>query len=140
VAKRSRLPLFRGNGRNGVAVPDPGSKILIVEHILYLGGAGRSTPFTSTTESREIAQHFAGGRGRVWRTDPETATSQGALHVPKDQLLRDLRGFGRGRAKWTSAWEVAHARALVERSREHLLDWSRVPKASIAERVRGAFR
>lgn len=95
----------------------------IVSHILYLDGIGRLTPYTSTTESDEAARFFAGVQGKVWRTDPQTAKKEGAGHVSQTDLLHLLKGYGKGRARWNSAIEVAHARAYVARWSEHLLDW-----------------
>ena len=36
---------------------------------------------------------------------------------------RALKGYGKGKAKWENAIEVAQARAYVLRWSEHLLDW-----------------
>jgi hypothetical protein len=135
-----RDALYRGDSKDAVCVPDPTARLSFVEHILYLGGYGRPTPFTSVTEREEAARRFAGKRGRVWNTNVPTTRSQGAKHHSRDRLLRDLRGHGRGIAKWTSAWEVAQARANVLRWSEHLLDWSEVDANDIDARVKAAFK
>jgi hypothetical protein len=111
----------------------------VVEHILFLGGAGRKTPFSSTTEVAGVAEYFAGSRGRVWQTDVKAASSAGAKHHPRKQLLQELRGFGKGKAKWHGAFEVAQAAAYVARWSEHLLDWAAVPAGMIGVRVRATF-
>jgi hypothetical protein len=111
-----------------------------VEHILYLDGPGRPTPFSSTTEDLDIAEHFSGKSGRVWNTDPPTAVEQGAQHIPLDRLLSDLKGSGRGNCRWKDPWEVAQARVYAERWREHLLDWRDVTVTEIASRVQATFR
>jgi len=122
--KRERIDrLFRGDSVAGVSVPNPGANTSLVAHILYLGGFGRLTCYTSTTDSRSVAGHFAGRQGRIWATDPGTATGCGAKHIPLAELRSLLRGFGKGKAKWNDPWEVAQARAYVEQWREHILDW-----------------
>jgi len=135
-----RQPLFRGDGTDGPAVPDPTSRLGIVEHVLYLGGAGRATPYTSTTEMFEVAEYFAGPTGRVWQTDAAAAAGAGAKHLPRKQLLQNLRGFGKGKAKWDNAFEVAQAAAYVAQWSEHLLDWTAVAVDLIEQKLRGAFR
>lgn len=115
--------LYRGDDAKSVALPDPKSTRELVSHILFLGGAGRSTPWTSTTESKTTGTHFAGSRGRVWQTDVPTAQQNGARHVSQKDLLHLLKGYGKGKAKWPNAIEVAQARAYVLRWSEHLLDW-----------------
>lgn len=132
-------PLYRGDATTAVTVPDATAKTGVVEHILYLGGAGRPTPFTSTTESAEVAEHFAGPDGQVWETDAAGAASEGARHLARKQLLQDLRGFGKGRAKWHDAWEVAQAAALVVQWAEHLLDWKGSAPDSLPARVAETF-
>ncbi|MBI4700356.1 MAG: hypothetical protein HY744_04160 [Deltaproteobacteria bacterium] len=135
----TRDPLYRGDAAAGPAVPDPTSRTSLVAHVLYLGGPGRSTPFTSTTESVEVAEYFAGQTGQVWQTDVPTATTAGAEHLPRKQLLENLRGFGKGKAKWHDAFEVAQAAAYVAQWSEHLLDWTTVAAEMIEEKVRGTF-
>jgi hypothetical protein len=133
-------PLFRGDNSVGPVVPDPPSKTGIVEHILYLGGHGRKTPFSSTSESEEVAEHFAGPQGQVWKTSSSAATAEGAKHLPRKQLLENLKGFGRGKAKWNDAFEVAQAARYVDEWSEHLLDWSGTPTSTIGDAVTRAFR
>ena len=87
-----------------------------------------------------MAEHFAGPTGHVWETDTATATSEGAKHLSRKQLLQDLRGFGKGRAKWQDEYEVAQAAALVARWSEHLLDWGGSPTDTLPARVGATFR
>jgi hypothetical protein len=56
------------------------------------------------------------------------------------QLAQDLKGFGKGKAKWTNAWEVAQAASYVKRWGEHLLDWSAAPAATIRTAVGRTFK
>lgn len=138
--KTRRQPdLYRGDSAEGVSVPAPRSPTKIVAHILYLDGPGRSTPFTSTTESRAVASTFAGRMGAVWGTSPPIAEEQGAAHISLKRLLADLKSTGKGECAWTDPWEVAQARVFVERSSEHLLDWRQVDERVIAQRVRATF-
>lgn len=135
---RNQDPLYRGDGA-APELPDPSAKTSLVEHILYIGGRGRPTPFTSTTESEETAEYFAGPKGAVWVTDVRTATRERATHLPRKQLLQDLRGYGRGRAKWTSAWDVVQAASYVRQWSEHLLEWSSVDTSGIRTAFGNAF-
>lgn len=96
----------------------------IVRHVLFLDGAGRATPYHSTTEDREIAKHFAGEAGAVYRTSVATATRLAVRHISRTELLRLLRGGGHGDAQWSDPFEVMQARRYVEQWREHLLDFS----------------
>lgn len=132
--------LFRGDGADGVSVPDPAAGTTAIEHVLYLHGAGGATPFTSTTESRDVATRFAGSAGRVWTTEVPAATANGARHLPRLQLLQDLRGRGRGQLGRARADLVAKARVFVELHREHLLDWRSVDGAEIAGAITRTFR
>lgn len=133
-------PLYRGDAAAGPAVPNPASKTSIVEHILYLGGRGRETPYSSTSESEDVAEHFAGPRGRVWQTSATRAAAEGARHLPRKQLLENLKGFGRGKAKWNDEFEIAQAARYVEEWSEHLLDWSATSPSAIRDAVSRAFR
>ena len=121
-------------------MPNPASKTGIVEHILFLEGRGRDTPYSSTTESEEVAEFFAGGGGRVWTTTVKAASAEGAAHLPRKQLLQNLKGFGKGKAKWHDAYEVAQAARYVEEWSEHLLGWRAVNPTSVDAAVRRAFR
>jgi len=133
--KKSRDPLFRGDSAAGVARPEPSANDSIVAHILYLDGAGRSTPYQSTTESEEMAQHFAGRRGRVYRTTVKAAVARSVHHISRIELLKLLRGTGKGRAKWRSRFEVMQARRYVEMWAEHLLDYGDVAPEDVADIV-----
>ncbi len=132
--------LFRGDHRRGVAIPEPAADVSIVRHILYLDGAGRPTPYTSTTHDRAIARTFARPRGRVWETSVAQAQIHGASHIPHDELLQNLRGKGHGARFTGRPSEVAQARVYAERHGEHLLDWRTVRPSEIADRVRAVFR
>ncbi|MBK8265152.1 MAG: hypothetical protein IPK80_27960 [Nannocystis sp.] len=131
--------LYRGDSRKGVALPDPAAPTKIVAHILYLGGAGRPTPFISTSASRSAAEHFAGRDGRVWQTDEDLASSLGALHISAAELQSNLTGNGKGQCRWDDPFEVAQARAYVKQWQEHLLNWSQVDTSEIAKRVHNSF-
>lgn len=137
--KKSRDPLFRGDAAGGVAVPDPRANASIVAHILYLDGAGRATPYHSTTESEAIADHFAGRAGRVYRTLAGKAEALGVDHISRVDLLRLLRGKGSGKAKWRSALEVMTARRYVEQWEEHLLDFAGIEPTRVATVVRETY-
>ena len=137
---KMRDPLFRGDSKLAVTPPVPSTRLSVVAHILYLGGHGRPTPYTSVTELEATAEHFAGRAGAVWKTDVATAKHEAAGHISRDQLERDLKGTGKGRAKWTSAWEVAQARADVIRWSEHLFDWSGTPDEQAEAKMKATFR
>ena len=137
---KQRDPLYRGDDASGVAVPDPSSSTSIVPHVLYFGGRGRYTPYTSTTESVEVAERFAGRRGAVWSTTVPRAVAEGAKHRSRWQLLQDLRGRGKGQAKWSNSFEVAQAASYVEQWSEHLLDWSGRPPSDISFAIGRTFR
>jgi hypothetical protein len=138
-AWRTADPLYRGDSKTGVGHPDPTAPLGIVEHVLYHGEIGRSTPFSSVSESKETAEHFAGRTGRIWRVARKAAVAQGAIHIPRSDLVQLLRGYGKGKAKWDDAFEVAQARAYVERWSEHLFDWAEVDPSSIPEAIRETF-
>lgn len=129
--RKNRDPLFRGDEGGGVSLPDPTAMLGIVEHVLYLGGAGRPTPFHSTSESEEAAKHFAGRSGRTYRTTAPKAESNGVVHISQVELKSVLRGKGQGRARWTSALEVMQARRYVEQWAEHLLDFSDIVPSDV---------
>ncbi len=128
--KASRDNLFRGDDAESVSLPTPGADSSIVRHVLYLGGAGRESPYLSTTESSSVAEHFAGHDGRIWKTMAARANANGIGHTGKDELLFLLKGAGKGAAKWHSAFEVMQARRYVEEWLEHLLDFRALGEAS----------
>jgi len=108
---------------DGVQIPVPQADDSIVRHILYLGGAGRETPYLSTSESDSAARYFAGRDGKLWMTQVNRAKANGVEHISMTDLLSMLRGMGKGKAKWKSALEVMMARKYVEQWSEHLLDF-----------------
>jgi hypothetical protein len=116
-------PLHRGDDRDEVRLPDPDASESFVRHILYLDGAGRSTPYASTTEDETIAQRFAGSDGAVWHTLVAKIQQTSVRYVSKSELLGLLRRKGMGAAAWTKASEVQQARAYVEQWGEHLVDF-----------------
>ncbi len=122
--KASRHPLFRGDRQEGVAVPTPAADPSLVRHILYLEGPGRESPYLSNSEQREVAKHFAGQEGQIWQTFVREAQSRGVKHLGQHELLALLKGRGKGKANWNSAYEVMQARRYVEEWAEHLLDFS----------------
>lgn len=123
--RQRRDPLWRGDSDAGTTRPSPRSDSSIVRHILYLDGAGRETPYHSTSEAREVASHFAGNLGgRVYKTTVETAQAAGVGHISKIELVGILQGTGQGVAKWSSAYEVMTARRYVEQWSEHLLNYA----------------
>ncbi|MCB9665031.1 MAG: hypothetical protein H6732_13030 [Alphaproteobacteria bacterium] len=130
--KQRRDPLFRGDGEGGVQLPTPGADPSVVRHILYLDGPGRPTPYVSTTESRDVAEGFAKG-GRVYQTRVPDWAPHGVVHLSRKELLSNLRGVGKGRARWPSAQQVMTARRYVEEAAEHLADFSGV----VSEDLRG---
>ena len=117
-------PLLRGDSADCVCLPTPSADDSIVRHVLYLEGAGRETPYLSTSEQREVATHFAGPDGRVWKTMLRQVREGGLGHISRRELLGLLKGRGKGRARWKSAFEVAQARRYVEQWYEHLVDFS----------------
>lgn len=128
--KASSDPLFRGDRADGVGTPVPGANASIVRHILFLEGAGRETPYLSTTESTAVADRFA-GNGKVWQTHAPHAITNGVGHLSRTELVDLLVGKGKGRAKWRSAFEVMQARKYVEQHLEHLLDFAKQGHLSI---------
>ena len=87
-----------------------------------------------------MADYFARPIGTVWETSVALATGQAAKHIQRTQLLQNLKGFGKGKAKWDDAWEVAQAANYVEQWSEHLLDWSKAQRTTIAAAVGRTFR
>lgn len=116
-------------------MPVPSASLSIVEHVLYLGGKGRESPFQSTTESEDAAEVFAGTGGKVYRTTAARAAAKSVGHISRVELLGLLKGKGKGRAKWSSALEVMTARKYVEQWAEHLLDFAEIPEDEVADAV-----
>lgn len=137
--RASRDPLFRGDQRGGVQLPSPAADPSIVRHVLYLDGAGRPTPYLSTSEDREVAERFASRGGHVYVTLPRSWGALGVGHVSQTDLLQMLRGKGKGRAAWSSALEVMQARRYVEESAEHLADFAGLPVDGLRERTDEVF-
>jgi len=118
--KKSKL--LRGDKCGGVTIPNPQADPSIVRHILYLEGRGRETPYVSTTEDEEAASRFAGNEGCVYHTKVDKIRKYEAKHISRRELLQLLKGKGKGRANWPSAYEVMRARSYVEEWSEHLID------------------
>jgi hypothetical protein len=116
-------PLLRGDNKESVCLPVPHAPASIVRHVLYLEGAGRDTPYLSTTEEERIAEQFAGKGGRVWYTVVTRVQAANLRYVSHSELLGLLRGKGKGDASWPKASEVQRARAYVEMWAEHLIDF-----------------
>jgi hypothetical protein len=91
---------------------------------MYLEGPGRETPYLSTTEDHDVAEHFS--CGLVWQTMVRIAQAESICHISRSELLQLMKGNGKGRAKWPSAFEVMQARRYVEQWGEHLLDFRHV--------------
>lgn len=124
--REKRNKLYRGDDRGGVCLPDPAADPSIVRHVLYLDGAGRATPYHSTSESRDIAQRFAGRRGKVYATKVARAKDEGVRHISRLELLNLLKGRGQGNASWSNPLQVMMARKYVEQYSEHLLDYQSI--------------
>lgn len=120
--KMRRNPLYRGDRKENVSIPTPNADHSIVRHILFLEGPGRDTPYLSTTEEYDVAMYFANG-GHVWQTYAKKMKEEGVAHISKSELLQLMKGNGKGKAKWPSAFEVMQARRYVEQWGEHLLDF-----------------
>ncbi len=121
--KSSRDPLYRGDTREDISRPDPRADPSIVRHVLYLDGAGRTTPYLSTTEERATAERFAGKSGHVYITSVPAWQKEDVNHRSRSELAQLLRGRGKGDARWPSAFEVMQARRYVEENAEHLADF-----------------
>lgn len=115
--------LLRGDNAESVGTPDPSGSTSIVRHVLYIDGAGRSTPYASTTEDLATARMFATQHGRVWHTLVERLENNGLRWISKQELLSLLVGKGKGDAAWPRASDVQQARAFVEQWAEHLVDF-----------------
>jgi hypothetical protein len=66
------------------------------------------------------------------------AKKEGVSHISKTELLNLMKGNGKGKAKWPSAFEVMQARRYVEQWGEHLLDFRQVD--STVEAVKKIFK
>ncbi len=118
--------LYRGDSRHGPETPVPDADRSFVRHILYIGGAGRESPYLSTTESEAIARtKYAGPKGMVRFTYVPHARELRVDHIGYLELMDLLQGRGKGRAQSRNAMQVAQARRYVEESLEHLLDFRR---------------
>jgi hypothetical protein len=124
--KVGRDSLYRGDYKGLIHRPVPSADDSIVRHILFLEGPGRDTPYLSTTEEEAVARRFAGTGGAVWQTTVKKAKDLSVGHLSKAELLSQLNGNGKGRAKWTSPFEVMQARRYVEQWSEHLLDFRKI--------------
>jgi hypothetical protein len=123
--------LYRGDAADAVFVPVPAANPSIVRHILYLDGYGRDTPYSSTSERKEVAVLF-GARGGIWITRAPLAEENSVTHIDNKQLLGLLtgKGKGKGKGKWPNAYEVLQAKKYAEQHYEHLLDFSSVTDAA----------
>jgi hypothetical protein len=114
--KQSKDPLFRGDRKDGIGIPDPSADDSIVRHVLFLEGPGRRTPFLSTSEQYDLAEHFAQA-GAVWKVYVMNAKKKNVKHISNSELLGLMRGNGKGKAKWPEPYEVMQARRYVELGR-----------------------
>lgn len=133
--KAAKDPLFRGDARSSPATPVPSADPSLVRHILYLGGAGRDSPYLSFTEDEIVAGRFAGSDGRIYSTTVRKLKARNINHISRHELLQLLRGKGKGRAVWGNAFEVMQARRYVEEHAEHLGDFSKFENYSQSEVV-----
>ena len=124
--KMSKNPLYRGDGKDSVCVPNPKADDSIVRHIMYFEGPGRETPYLSTSEEYELAEEFS--NGSVWETFVKIAKKESVQHINRTELLSLMKG--NGKAKWPNAFEVMQARRYVEQWGEHLLDFRNVDDPS----------
>jgi hypothetical protein len=122
--KASRDALYRGDVRDAPGEPTPDADTSIVRHILYLGGAGRESPYLSLTEDEWVAQRFAGKDGKVYASSAPILKQHEVGHLTRRELTQWLKGTGKGRAEWPNAFEVLRARQYVEENAEHLADFS----------------
>lgn len=122
--RMSKDPLYRGDEKDSVCVPNPEADDSIVRHIMYFEGPGRKTPYLSTSEEYELAENFS--NGSVWKTFVRIARKESVLHISSTELLALMKGNGKGKAKWPNAFEVMQARRYVEQWGEHLLDFQKV--------------
>ena len=122
-----RQTLCRGDAADEVRLPDPAAAEDIVGHILCFHG--RHTPYLSTSETYEQAQHFAGG-GRVWQTTATSAESRDVKHLSRTEILGILN---RKSQRFSNNHERLKAMDLVRRHAEHLLNFRSVSKLSESE-------
>ncbi|MFM8330219.1 MAG: hypothetical protein ACKN9T_00860 [Candidatus Methylumidiphilus sp.] len=122
--KMSKDPLFRGDFKEKVCVPNPHADDSIVRHIMYFEGLGRETPYLSTSEDYEFAENFS--NGAVWETLVKVAKEASVVDIGQTELLSLMKGNGKGKAKWPNPFEVMQARRYVEQWGEHLLDFREV--------------
>lgn len=125
--------LYRGDDADAVFVPVSAANPSIVRHILYLDGYGRDTPYSSTSERKEVAVLF-GARGGIWITRAPLAEENSVAHIDNKQLLGLLTGKGKGKARWPNAYEVLQAKKYAEQHYEHPLDFSGVTDAAVVIR------
>jgi len=119
--KASKNPLYRGDAKQSVCIPSPDADDSIVRHVMYFEGPGRETPYLSTSEEYNLAENFS--NGAVWQTLVKIAKAESVRHISRTELLLLMKGNGKGKAKWPSAFEVMQARRYVEQWGEHLLDF-----------------
>ncbi len=122
--KVSKDPLYRGDGKDSVCVPNPDADDSIVRHIMYFEGPGRETPYLSTSEEYELAENFS--NGAVWQTLVKIVKAELVSHISRTELLSLMKGNGKGKTKWPNAFEVMQARRYVEQWGEHLLDFRKI--------------
>ena len=58
------------------------------------------------------------------------AEANGVAHIDNKQLLSLLKGEGKGKGKWSNAYEVLQAKRYAEQHFEHLLDFVHVSNAA----------
>ena len=125
--------VFRGDVAGGVALPVPNADKSMIRHILYLEGYGRTTPYLSATESKDIAEFFASGQ--VYSGKPVNWGAHNVTHWSRKTLKQLLKGNGKGNAQWSSAFEVLQASKYVEEHQEHLADFSNVNAPTSAQLI-----
>jgi len=91
---------------------------------LYLGGAGRESPYLSLTEDEDVAKRFAGKEGKVYESSARLLKQHEVGHITRQELTQWLKGTGKGRAQWPNVFDVLRARQYVEENAEHLADFS----------------
>ena len=137
--RQNRDPLWRGDAAVSLTRPTPTANKSLVRHILYLDGAGRPSPYHSTSEEQAVAQRFAGRDGHIYSTSVRKVREAGVAHISRIQLLGLLKGKGKGEGKWHSAFEVMQARKYVELWQEHLLDYSGIAVPDIDAILAGLY-